>query len=190
VLVTVASYRRITDDSTTAEAVVTARLEEAIEALEDVLDRPLAEAERTERLYPTRDGRLWPKAVPVTDGGDYTVDGHALRSAAPFGGWSGFVVGDESVEVTYTGGWVERTANPTEGNRLPEYIERDLAWAAHRLEHQGVTSQVPAGVISASLGDVALGWGPGGAPGGTDALSSVWSRRTLSWRYRPIGTRL
>lgn len=185
-LVTVVSYRRITGDDATAASAVSARIEEAIAALEDVLERPLEEDERTERLYPTRDGRLWPKAVPIVDPGDYQADGNALRSTAPFP-WSGFGTSIDYLDVTYTGGLVERSANPDATNRLPEYMERDIAWAAHRLEHAPAPGQYPAGATSVSLGDASISFGQGGAPAGVDVLDGMWSRRTLAWRHRVVG---
>lgn len=188
-LVTVERYRAITGDDTTADETVTARLEEATEALEDILDRPLAAVERTEALFPTRDGRLWPRATPITVGDGYTIDGHALIGTAPWptGSWS-----DEpgTVSVTYTGGFVERTGNPDATNRLPSYIERDLAHAAKALARTPSTTSIPAGATSASVGDVTVSFGQGGASGDPDQLRGVWSRRTLAWRYAPVGTRL
>ena len=106
-LVTVARYRAITGDTATTASTVTARIEDAVDLLEEVLDRPLESAERTEALTPTRDGKLWPRAVPVTDPGDYTVDGLALK---------GGMFGSTTFTVTYTGGWVE-PSDEREGNR-------------------------------------------------------------------------
>lgn len=178
-LVTVARYRAITGDTDTTEGIVSARIELAIDRLEEVLDRPLESAERTETLTPTRDGKLWPSAVPVTDPGDYTVDGLALKWAVP--GVDMF--GSTTVDVTYTGGWVERTANPTAVNRLPACIEEDLAWAAWSLGHSDDVVQAPAGATAVQLGDVSVSFGPNGAPG-VNRSGIRWSRRTLAYRYR------
>jgi len=177
-LVTFARYRAITGDIETTEAAVTARIELAIDRLEEVLDRPLESAERTETMWPTRDGKLWPRATPVTDPGDYTVDGLALKWAVP--GVDMF--GSATVDVTYTGGWVERTANPTATNRLPPCIEEDLAWAAYALLHPAPTLDVPAGATAVSVGDVSVSFA-GGAPG-ANRSGIRWSRRTLAYRYR------
>jgi hypothetical protein len=193
-LVLATRYASITGDTDTAASAVEEALVEAIDALEDVLDRPLAEEERTELLRPYRDGRLWPRATPITDGGDYQVDGEGLRystpwPAAPFG-----VLGDEQtgVSVTYTGGFVERSHedNIDAPNRLPTYIERDLCFAAWRLLHPPAltASNVPAGAVSAQVGDVSVSYGPGGARSTSDVLDGVWSRMTLGWRYAPIGS--
>lgn len=185
-LVTFARYQSITGDTATPEYLVSARIEYAVELLEDELARPLASAERTETLWPTRDGRLWPSATPITDPGDYQVDGLALFSS-PFPIAFGFVLGD-SVDVTYTGGWVERSANPTAANRLPTCIERDLAYAANALGDPaaGSLSGLPVGVTQASVGDVSVTFGSGGA--GAASESQVrWSRETLAYRYARVG---
>lgn len=190
-LLTVDRYRALTTDEDSAEDDITAAVTDAVEALEDVLDRPLEAGERTETLRPHRDGRLWPKATPIADGGDYTVDGESLLystpwPAAPFGVLGGEQTG---VEVTYTGGFVERTANPDAANRLPTYIERDLAFAAYRLLNATApTSSAPDGATSVSVGDVSVTYGPGGARPTLDVLEGVWSRKTLSWRYAPVGS--
>ncbi|QQS25155.1 MAG: hypothetical protein IPM43_01825 [Actinomycetota bacterium] len=172
-LVTVARYRAITGDTATTASTVTARIEDAVDLLEEVLDRPLESAERTEALTPTRDGKLWPRAVPVTDPGDYTVDGLALK---------GGMFGSTTFTVTYTGGWVEPSADPSATNRLPVCIEEDLAWAAHALIHPGPGLDVPAGATSVQLGDVSVSF-RGGAPG-VNRSGIRWSRRTLAYRYR------
>lgn len=181
-LVTVARYVAITGDITSPPALVSARIEEAQELLEDELDRPLASAARTERMWPARDGRLWPKAVPITDPGTYTLDGDGLLGV--FGpAWPDST---GAVDVPYTGGWVERTANPTATNRLPVEIERDLAFAALALKPPpaGITV-APKGAVSVRLGDAAVNYGPNGAPKAAEAVQ--WSRATLRWRYRGGG---
>ena len=65
-LVTVARYRAITGDNATPAVTVSAKIELAQELLADALDRELEEAERTETLWPTRDGYLWPSCTPIT----------------------------------------------------------------------------------------------------------------------------
>lgn len=184
-LITIERYRAITGDETTNAATVSARIEEAVELLEERLDRKLESAERTERMFPTRDGSLWPHAIPVTDGGDYTVDGYRLMSFWPAPNWPSTQPG---LDVVYTGGWVERSANPDAVNALPTHIERDLAWAAFALGQTAQTRQlvgVASGASSVRLGDAAITFGSGGAKARTDVIP--WSRRTLSYRYVRIG---
>lgn len=178
-MITAVRYGEITGDTVTAASAVTARIEDAQELLEEYLDRPLESDEYTEELAPDRHGRLWPKATPITDGGDYTVDGLALH-ASPFG-WSGFLDGNR-VTVTYTGGWTAET--------LPACIERDLAWAAYRLLHPGAVasmSSLPGGASSVRLGDAAVTWKAGSSAGAAQDTDGWWSLRTRGYRYQPIG---
>lgn len=189
-LVTVARYQAITGDAHTAAQTVTARIEQATDELEDILGRPLAHDERTESLRPTRDGRLWPKATPITDGGDYTVDGYSLRAWPAFHDW-GFVGSDDGlVEVTYSGGYVERSENPDAANRLPSCIERDIAWAAWRLGQAADTTaaSIPAHASSVRLGDAAVTMSEGATIPTLGSQSGWWSKRTLSYRYARRGT--
>lgn len=175
-LVTVDRYRAITGDVATATVAVSAAIEDAEDLLADALGRELASAERTERLWPTRDGYLWPSCVPIT-ASTYTIDGNGLYGT--FGpAWPDHT---GAVSVTYTGGWVERTANPGAVNALPAYIERDLAFAAQRLATPE-TNDYPVGATSVRLGDAAVTFGPDGAPRpGVDGVK--WSRMTLRWRH-------
>lgn len=188
-LVTELRYRAITGDTTTVASAVEEAIVQATEALEDQLDRPLAEDERTEQLRPSRDGWLWPKATPIASvDGSYEVVGDGIRGNLPWAG-APFVTDSDPVTITYTGGFVERSeADPGDPARLPVYIERDLAFAAWRVLHPpALGTDVPAGASSARVGDVAVTYGPGGAQATTDVLERVWSAKTLAWRYRPIG---
>jgi hypothetical protein len=179
-LVSVERYRAITGDETTAASACSALIEEATEELAEILDRPLELAEHTERMRPTRDGKLWPRATPITVAADYTIDGLALLSA--FYGWPGgvpFPVAPEGIEVTYTGGWTDET--------VPTCIARDIAMAAWLLGQplNAVGISAPVGVKSVSVGDQAVTFDDD-VPGNVVAarLAAVWSRRTLSYRYR------
>lgn len=180
-MISVERYRVITGDDESAASAVSARIEEAQEMLEEYLDRPLDSDERTESLRPDRHGRLWPRATPITDGGDYEVNGLALVGGTPF--TFGLVDPTTSVAVTYTGGWTADT--------LPSAIERDLAFAAYRLGHVATlgSTEYPEGAVSVRLGDAAVQFGPGGAGAvGTGDSDTWWSRRTRSYRYAPIHT--
>lgn len=185
-LVTVARYRQITGDADTADQLVSARIEDAVALLADELGRPLEEDERTERMWPTRDGRLWPQVTPIVEADGYTIDGDALVSSSwP---WAGPPWSVDYLDVTYTGGWAERSADPTAVNALPACIERDLAWAAYLLARPPAPPPgIPAGASSASLGDASLTMrdGASGAPGST---ASMWSRQTFRYRARRVGS--
>lgn len=176
-LITVAYYELVTGDHDSADEAITARVEHATDLLAEALDRPVVQAERTERLWPDRAGNLWPRAVPIVAATGWTIDGHRL-----YGGFAPDETG--AILVTYTGGWVERTANPDATNRVPAYVAEDLAWATHALLHPPEAStDVPAGATSVRLGDAAVTFGPDGPP--RPGLTAIrWSRRTLSHRHQ------
>lgn len=90
----------------------------------------------------------------------------------------------DAIEVTYTGGYVERTANPDAPNRLPACIQRDIALAAQALGQTATTSGYPVGAESVRLGDAAVTFGEGGAPARSDLVDGCWSRETLRYRRR------
>lgn len=186
-LVTTARYAIITGDTTTHASAASAAIEDATALLADELGRPdgLDSRERTETMHVGDGGQLRPLAVPVTAAAGYDFDSAAIFGASPDSTPFRGVFGSDlpsTVSVTYTGGFVERTANPSATNRLPVEMERDIAWAAHALLHP-LSASVPAGAASVSLGDASVSFGPGGAPGGgTGGVS--WSRATLRWRRR------
>ena len=191
-LVTVPTYQAITGDTSTAASAVSARIEEATDLLEEALGRDLANATRTEVMHPTRDGSLWPRAIPITNGGGYTVEGIRLvPSSIALGSLVDDLTG--GITVTYTGGWVERTANPTATNVLPRHMERDLAWAAYALQQtdqQRREQALPAGVVGMSLGDAQLQFdrtAPGRGQLAPSEANIVWSRQTMKYRYMRIG---
>lgn len=174
-LITVERYRAITGDQESSAELVSARIEEATDELAEVLGRPLELAERTETLYPTRDGMLWPRATPIVAAPGWAIDGYGLRGGASFL----FGVPTAGTSVTYTGGWTADT--------VPACIARDLCQAAKVLGEVDVPGlAAPPGATSVRVGDVAVTFGEGGAPGSSldERLRAVWSRRTLAYRYR------
>lgn len=188
-IVTVQTYQSTTGDTTWAGA-VSAKLEEAQERLEEVLDRPLEAVSRTEVLIPYRDGSLSPRCTPLVDATGWSIDGDRLILLYPnaLGGaltwWPAL-----GPTVVYTGGWVERTTNPDATNRLPLCISDDLCWVAWRLLHPldpVASTAYPPGAVSVQLGDAAVSFGPGGAPSASGrSLSAVrWSPATLRYRFR------
>jgi hypothetical protein len=190
-IVTVATYQSTTGDNTFGPT-VSAKLEEAQERLEDVLDRPLEAISRTGVLIPGRDGTLSPRAVPImsVDAGWMVADDRIVPQYlinAPNRLWWYPALGPT---ITYVGGWVERTANPNATNRLPICISDDLCWAAWRLLNPvdpNALTAFPPGATSVQLGDAAVSFGgAGGSPAANGrALSAVrWSPATLRYRYR------
>ncbi len=187
-LVTVERYRVLTGDTSTAASAASAAIEDATSLLAEDLGRPdaLDSRQRTETMHVDEGGQLRPLAVPVTVCAGYDFDTAALYGASPDSTpFRGIEASDlpATVSVTYTGGWVERTANPSATNRLPVSLEYDLAHAAYHLCHAGTPAAVPAGASSVSLGDASVSYGASGAPSGaTGAIS--WSRKTLRWKRR------
>lgn len=193
-LVTVERYQAITGDTATPSPAVSARLEDATDLLEGELGgRLLRHATRTETMYVDRQGRVYPKALPITDGGAYTIDGATLRGPFPTA-WPDLVSGPvDSLSITYSGGYVERTANPSAVNRLPVFVEADIAWQAYYLGHPEAATGlvgVPAGALNVALGDaqVSSSVTAGGIQRGATAVTAgVWSPQTLRLRRRRVG---
>lgn len=191
-LVTISTYRTTTGDATGWDGSVSARLEDAQERCEEALDRvgALEQAVHTEVLVPYRDGSLSPRATPIVAATGWTIDGNRLIMRYPniavsqLTWWPAL-----GPTVTYTGGYVERTANPSAPNRLPLCISDDICWAAWRLLHPidpVASTAYPAGATSVQLGDAAVTFGPGGAPQASGrSLSAVrWSAATMRYRWR------
>lgn len=169
-LVTVGRYRSVTGDTTSTEADITEALAEAQTLLEDALRRPLEEAERTERLR-VLDGRVYPSATPISDGGALTVEGDALTGATPVTSLVGITDSDHAT-VTYTGGYTTAT--------VPRCIERDIAWAAHAVLRPSSVAAVPVGATSVRLGDAAVTY----AKPARGGQQFGWSPQTLRYRRR------
>lgn len=167
-LVTVDRYRTITLDTTSSEATITAAIEDAEAEVSEYLRRPLEQAERTETLPISRDGKLYPSATPLDpaagDLADLAVEGDVVIGASPDAGelgWLGSVATPQAT-ITYTGGWT--------ADSLPKAIERAVALAAHHAIHTD-PALVPAGATSVRVGDAAVTYGPGGAS--SDPLAST-----------------
>ena len=187
-LVTVERYRVITGDTTTAASAASAAIEDATDLLAEALGRPraLKSAVRTETMHVGDNGQCVPLAVPVTVCADYQFDTAQLYGATPDSvPFRGFTSSElpRTVDVTYTGGWVERSANPSAANALPVPMERDIAWAAYGLLDPGVGAVTPAGATSVSVGDASVSFGAKGAPSRATA-GVTWSRDTLRWKRR------
>lgn len=186
-LVTFTRYQSITGDYTSATADVSGALDDAQGLLEEELGRELAEAERVERCYPNSAGQLFPRVTPVIAADGFTLDGNIVRGSLIGIGWPDPIVGDVAVDLTYTGGYVERSANPDAANRLPVYVERDLALAAHALLHvpaTGVATGADALASSKRVGDLAVTHTERVPTGTAAQVMSCWSPETLWLRRR------
>lgn len=192
-MISVTRYRQITGDHGSTDAEVTRCVADAVDLLEEVLDRPLASAERTENMRPDRLGRLWPRATPIAEADTYEIDGLALTGASPFGPAVGFLDPSTFLAVTYTGGWTDERPeeyDPEDAANvpLPYCIARDLAWAAYRLAHpEGAQTATgfPAGATSVRLGDASVSFGAAG-PATAGDTSAWWTKATKGYRYAPI----
>lgn len=167
-LLTVARYRTITLDTTSYDYAITAAVEDAEAEVSEYLRRPLEQAERTETLPISRDGKLYPSATPLDAGSgdlaDLTVEGDVVIGASPDAGAFGWLGSPTTPQatITYTGGWTADT--------LPKAIERAIALAAHHAIHTN-PALVPAGATSVRVGDASISYGPGGAS--ADPLAST-----------------
>lgn len=174
-VVTIAVYRSVTGDETTASGTVQTWLDDTEQDLEEYLDRPLPlgtyTAERCKINNERRGPTVYPRATPISDGGDYLVAGHALVGVSPISGL--FDQSDPAyAEVTYTGGWSATT--------LPRCIRNDVCWAV-RQAVRGEAARVPAGATSVSLGDASVSFGA--RPSDPD---DRWSRQTRRYRRRHL----
>lgn len=188
-LVTVARYQTITGDTTTAASAASAAIEDATDMLSEALGRPgaLKSEARTEVMRVGANGDLHPLAVPVTAVTGYSsFSTHTIYGASADAGLPLGLIGTDlpsTVTVTYTGGWLERSANPPGPSRLPAYMERDIAVAAYHILRPGAALLVPAGASSASVGDASVSFGAGGSPSGGSSRIT-WSAETLRWKRR------
>jgi len=103
-MVSEATYRRLTGDTTTASAAVVAALTDAQRMLEDALRRPIGSDVRTEAVVLWSDGLVYPIVQPVTA----VPAGATIHGAGVRGGW--VILADGTRTLTYTGGWIEATA--------------------------------------------------------------------------------
>lgn len=180
-LVLPATYAIVTGDTTSGNTAVEDALADATALLEEKLERKLAEQELTERLLPDSEGRLYPTVTPIVSAPGFTVYGDVIVGG-PFWTSPGFTLYDPRAQVTYTGGYVERSANPTAANILPKHVEIDLCWAAYTLLHPAELAAIqaaPAGASSRSVGDASVTLKQGAPDNPSDVLASTWSRDTL-----------
>lgn len=176
-LLTVARYRILTLDTTSADSAASAAIADAEDLVAEYLRRPLEQAERIETLPISRAGKVYPSATPVAElGGDdtgLTLEGDVVIGASPDAAgsaWLGSGDATPHATITYTGGWTADT--------LPKAVERAIALAAHH-QIRSNPALVPAGATSVRVGDVAVSYGPGGAS--ADPLASTLANIS---RYR------
>lgn len=186
-VLSVARYRVLTEDDETSAALVEARIAEAEELLAEALCRPLAYGTRTERCYLDRAGWAWPQARPIASVVGYTVDGHGVPSVRRNGSDLLIDACSGYADLVYVGGWDAVDADPAHaGHEIPRTVEADLAacalWLGGRAARLAASVDTPDGASSVRVGDVAVSYGPGGAP--APGESYQWSKATLRHRYR------
>ena len=185
-------YRTITRDLATAAVAVTGQLVEAQRLIEDELRRPIEYGTSTERLPVYRDpesgrGCVYPRRSPVWSvpaGSSYEPRGTAELVGVEPDGWPTSEL-DATATVTLTGGWraVDDPASSS-SDRVPAKLERAIAQLAQALIQTLPAAELPAGVQSATVGDVSVtyveppdgGW-IGLVPGLCDVLEG--------YEYRP-----
>lgn len=170
-----ATYRRLMQDTVTADADVDIALAEAQEFLEEETGRKFETALRTEILRVSSDGYVHPAAVPVasvTLPTNSTIDGNRVR----VGGYLDVSIGpSDNVTLTYTGGYAAAD--------LPRSLVKLVARIAYAaLPHP---SNVPAGAKSVTVGDVSYTLGDVSSAAYEDAtlMRDVrkWDRQRLEW---------
>lgn len=127
-MITAARYAALTGDTASVQGDVEQAVIDATDLLEEYLGRTLAYGVHTETLVPDRQGRLWPRVTPIATADGWTVDGLAL-----LGSRLGWYWGEDTVEVTYTGGWDDARDPDPAAPDLPFGLQLDVAQAAYRL---------------------------------------------------------
>ena len=177
-LVTIDEYRQLTGDLTTAAAVASAAIDEAIELVEDATRRQLEAKVRTEVVMIWPDRRVYPKAIPIITapaGVTLDPDGFAMRDVSPDDvSFGGFVThgAPPQATITYTGGYTTTT--------LPAALRRIIVQLARAITRD--PSPIPAGAVSVRLGDASITYKDSTGASPVDLLVPG-SSATLS-RYR------
>lgn len=197
-IVSLARYRVIQQDTSSAEGVATGALVEAQALIEDYLDRPLdydAAATETLPTWVGSDGvrKVWPRRYPVSGATDpATVVNTAV--IAPNGSgfdWAVDVVTDQvtaDATVTFAGGWLPADdPAATDVNRVLPTLERAVCAVAWALITTNPAAPAIPAVTTATVGDVSAtfaGADPDTHP--LDGLVPGITRRLARYRYRPI----
>lgn len=180
-LISVAQYRAITGDETSASGVVETAIADAQGLLEDRLGRGLELRERTERVRLV-DGVAYPSATPITA----VPSGQEVQGSAVLGVGPASVLvepSDTHRSLTYTGGFDPAETDRSAVTFVPVELSRAVAFAAQAIIDRDSSSLViPPGAISVRVGDVAVSWGAGGAPSTGEVIFPVslvrrWRRR-------------
>jgi len=193
-LLTYDRYVMLTGDTATASALVEAAIADAEAMVTEYINRPLESAERIDWLRVDIDGRVYPKAIPVTSvpaSASYSIEdertiAHATANLSFLIERSdvqtGYLVDQPLAAITYTGGWTPGTA--------PLRLLRVIARAAYTLANPNIAEDIAlAGATSRKTGDVSVSYGPGGVVGPAEGKSDIEAvapgaeRALNSWKW-------
>jgi len=199
-LLTEFEYRSITNDTSTATSVVTARMENALDLIEEYLERSLESAEVTETLevwYDDYIGYVYPMRTPVTDipsGVGYVIDELDTRirgvvaDAITVVAWPTATPQFSAVDslspfsrnrpdyasVTYTGGYTNAT--------LPYTLKVYIATLTYKLLRWSPASNI--GATNVRVGDIQVQYPKAQAP--LDALVPGMSLGLKPYRRKRV----
>jgi hypothetical protein len=130
---------------------------------------------------------MYPAATPiwsVSDPGGAEIIGYGVVGGTSVADPPYFVTDETHRSITYLGGWSPDTdSEDPDYDPLPMQLQRAICWAAKAIANP-VTSfgPIPDGATSATVGDVSVTWGDGGAPAQSEVefdagLVKRWKRR-------------
>lgn len=171
-VVTRARYRALTGDLLNYDGDVDRALSDAQSMIEEYLDRPLENAQRTEQVTVYSDGALYPKATPITAASGYTIVGTTKLTGSyvstPLSTWPDY----QAISLTYTGGWT--------ANNLPKRLEKAIVMTAKSLLDTNALLSV--GAKAVSVGDLSITYdkpSTGELPGGVKSMIRVYKRKAV-----------
>lgn len=158
----VATYRRLVKDTTSSDADVTTALDEAQQLFEEMTSRNFEQAQRTEVMRLYYNGRVYPKAFPISDVANSpgaVIDGASIILGYGFQyatGVNPFVSGfgadttnyQPQVTMTYTGGYTDAT--------MPMEVKRAVAQMAYNALNPVTLVGVPVGANNVRVGDLSV----------------------------------
>lgn len=166
-LLTYEGYVALTGDTTTAASAVEAMIPNAETAVAEFLRRPgrLEFGTYTDRLHVDVDGRVYPKAIPVssvtaTGSNVQVIDPITVGYLYPYdflwepfhdtGGCDSYLVQRPVADVTYEGGWT--------ADNLPWALKNVIAQACWKMLYPTPLDDPFAGANSVSVGDARVSW--------------------------------
>lgn len=172
-ILTRAEYRRLSGDEDSYDGDVDVALVEVQIEVERITGRKFERGTYTERI-PYYGTKIYPSAVPVASVASpsgTTIDGFGLELGYAGAAWrfDGF---EDSVEITYTGGYEEEDM-PIELKRLVARIVKRLVTT------DALDFELPHGVTSVSVGPVSIS---GKGLSAVDVMDSALAKELRRWR--------